>query len=138
MTFQHLIDLIDCSEEAVNNRRQIVRDVLNRIKSGTASPEEKKLLTNAMKGFKKSAVSEGEKLSYNSILCFYFAEKPLKAKYIAGHFNVDKNTVFRHIKSGIETLTILLYGVGGVCLLPMGESDRAGSGHENARTQMLN
>ena len=136
MTFQQLIYWIDCSEGAVNNRRQIVRMLLNGYKSGQATPERREMLIETMKKFKVMAASnKAMKDQYNALTCYYFADKPLSPNQMAVNFHITKETVFRHIKSGIETLTILLYGIGGVCFLPMGESDSTGSGQEDSGTR---
>lgn len=118
---QELIEQEDCSDFMVKVRKQAVRQALRRYKNGKSNPEEKAALIHGMKIYRTMAANEKAR-TYNELLCFYFAQKPLDTLQISERFKINRRTLFKDIDRGIEDLTVILYGVGGVELMPDEES----------------
>jgi len=114
---QELIDLEDCSNFMVMKRQQAVKHALLRYKHGESTPEEREVLIQAMRLYRGTAKEENQARAYNVLLYFYFADTPLVTSQIPVRFNVNKRTVFKDISRGIEDLTVIMYGLGGLDLL---------------------
>ena len=105
------IELEDCSKMAIKKRYEIVRRALNRYKYKKSSPEERKILVEAMQKYKSMAIREEKARIYNVMLYYYFSSCPLTDKQLTKLFNIDRRTVYKDI-----------YGIGGIELLPEEES----------------
>lgn len=120
---QELINQEDCSSPMVKRRQEAVRQALLRHKNGTSPPEERDMLIQAMKQYRGLAERENRARIYNILLHFYFADNPLLTSQMPALFHINKRTVFKDISKGIEDLTVILYGIGGIDLLPDTKSD---------------
>jgi hypothetical protein len=116
------IELEDCSKMAIKKRYEIVRRALNRYKYKKSSPEERKILVEAMQKYKSMAIREEKARIYNVMIYYYFSSCPLTDKQLTKLFNIDRRTVYKDIDKGIKDLTVILYGIGGIELLPEEES----------------
>lgn len=114
---QEIIDLEDCSNFMVKKRQQAVKQALLRYKHGESTPEEREVLIQAMRFYRRAAKEENQARAYNVLLYFYFADTPLVTSQIPVQLNVNKRTVFKDISRGIEDLTVIMYGIGGLDLL---------------------
>ena len=119
---QEFIELEDCSILAIKNRYKAVRRALNRFKYKKSSPEEREILVEAMQKYKSLAIREEKARIYNVLLYYYFSSSPLTDKQLMKLFNIDRRTVYKDIDKGIKDLTVILYGIGGIELLPEAES----------------
>lgn len=119
---QELFYQEDCSDFMVKMRLQAVKQALLRYKHGKSTPEERKILIQAMRLYKGVAKEENQARAYNELLCFYFAEEPLDSTQMPVRFQINRRTVFKDISRGIKDLTVILYGIGGIELLPEEES----------------
>lgn len=122
---QELIEQEDCSDFMVKARQQEVRQALRRYKQGDSTPEKNEVLIQAMKRYRTAALDENQVRAYNVLLCFYFADHPLGTEQMPVRFQINKRTVFKDINRGIEDLTVILYGIGGISLMPDAESGAA-------------
>jgi len=122
ISIQDLIEAEECSEITINKRDQTIKRALNRYKLGKLIPDEREILVDAMQNYKRLAFKEEQARAYNVLLYYYFSSRPLIPKQIMRLFNIDRRTVFKDIDRGIKDLTVILYGVGGVDLLPEEES----------------
>ena len=119
---QEFIELEDCSILAIKNRYKAVRRALNRFKYKKSSPEEREILVEAMQKYKCLAIREEKARIYNVLLYYYFSSSPLTDKQLMKLFNIDRRTVYKDIDRGVKDLTVILYGIGGIELLPEEES----------------
>jgi hypothetical protein len=119
---QEFIELEDCSILAIKNRYKAVRRALNRFKYKKSSPEEREILVEAMQKYKSLAIREEKARIYNVLLYYYFSSSPLTDKQLMKLFNIDRRTVYKDIDRGVKDLTVILYGIGGIELLPEEES----------------
>ncbi len=122
VNIQKFIELEDCSILAIKNRYKTVRRALNRFKYKKSSPEERKILVEAMQKYKSLAIREEKARIYNVLLYYYFSSSPLTDKQLMKLFNIDRRTVYKDIDRGVKDLTVILYGIGGIELLPEVES----------------
>lgn len=118
---EQIIQQEDCSGFMVKERQQRVREILKRYKNGELIPEEKEALIQAMKKYRSAAFEESQTRAYNVLLLFYFAEHPLSTEQMPNRFLINKRTVFKDISKGIEAITAILHGVGGLELMPREE-----------------
>ncbi|MDK2877856.1 MAG: hypothetical protein PWR06_572 [Thermoanaerobacteraceae bacterium] len=116
------IELEDCSKMTIKKRYETVRRALNRYKYKKLSPEERKILVEAMQKYKSLAIREEKARIYNVLLYYYFSSSPLTDKQLMKLFNIDRRTVYKDIDKGVKDLTVILYGIGGIELLPEEES----------------
>ena len=119
---QEFIEFEDCSILAIKNRYKAVRRALNRFKYKKSSPEEREILVEAMQKYKSLAIREEKARIYNVLLYYYFSSSPLTDKQLMKLFNIDRRTVYKDIDRGVKDLTVILYGIGGIELLPEEES----------------
>ncbi|MGI6706411.1 MAG: hypothetical protein ACOX6S_09235 [Clostridia bacterium] len=119
---QEFIELEDCSILAIKNRYKAVRRALNRFKYKKSSPEEREILVEAMQKYKSLAIREEKARIYNVLLYYYFSSSPLTDKQLMKLLNIDRRTVYKDIDRGVKDLTVILYGIGGIELLPEEES----------------
>lgn len=77
----------------------------------------------AMEKYKTASVNEKQDIAYNVLFYFYFADHPLKTAQISDKYRINKRTVFKYITRGVEDLTDIMYGTGGICLNADGQSD---------------
>lgn len=119
INIQEIIELEDCSEFAVKKRNEQVKRALFRYANGKPklNPEEKEILITAMESYKSQA-KEGDAAKYNALLYRNFASRPLKEGQIAKLLHINKRTVYKLLDAGINDLSNILYGVGGLELLP--------------------
>ena len=76
----------------------------------------------AMQKYKSLAIREEKARIYNVLLYYYFSSIPLTDKQLMKLFNIDRRTVYKDIDRGVKDLTVILYGIGGIELLPEEES----------------
>lgn len=122
INIQKIIELEDCSELAIEKRNEETRRALTRYGNGRhgrlkLGPEEKKILISAMETYKSQA-NNRDAARYNALLYRYFASRPLKEGQIAKMLHVNRRTVYKLLDSGTKDLTSIVYGVGGLDLLP--------------------
>lgn len=119
INIQGIIELEDCSEFAIKKRNEETKRALARYRHGKPKPdpEEKKILITAMEIY-KSQVNERDAARYNALLYRNFASRPLKEGQIAKRLYINKRTVYKLLELGTKDLTGILYGVGGLDLLP--------------------
>lgn len=122
LDMQQLIEREDCSDFMVKARQRAVRQALKRYKCGESTPEEREILVEAMSKYKAAALEENKTRIYNVLLAFYFADNPLGTELMPVRFHINKRTVFKDIQRGIEDLTVILYGVQGIVLMPEEDS----------------
>jgi predicted DNA-binding protein YlxM (UPF0122 family) len=103
--------------------QQRVREALKRVKKGNAAPEEREKLIKAMERYKATAVTAKQDIAYNILFSFYFTT--LKTAQISDKYRINRRTVFKYITRGVEDLTNIMYGPGGICLNPNSESSVA-------------
>jgi hypothetical protein len=115
---QDIIEPKDHSDFAIKVRQQQVREALRRYKKGNSTPGEREELIQAMERYRTTAINEKQDKAYNILFCFYFADYPLKTAQISDRFRIGKRTVFKYITRGVEDLTDIMYGTGGICLNP--------------------
>ncbi len=115
---QELINQEDCSGLMVKRRKEAVKQALLRYKNGTSAPEERDMLIQAMRHYRGLAKRENRARAYNVLLHFYFADNPLLTSQMPVRFHINKRTVFKDISKGIEDLTVIIYGIGGIDLIP--------------------
>lgn len=129
---QDIIGRKDCSDFAIKARQQQVREALRRYKQGNSTPGEREELIQAMERYRTTAINEKQDKAYNILFCFYFADYPLKTAQISDRFRICKRTVFKYITRGVEDLTDIMYGTGGICLNPDDVSKAALSNTQTA------
>lgn len=121
ISIQDLIEAEECSKITIRKRYRSIRRALIRYKSGRSTSEERKILVEAMHSYKRLAFREEQARRYNVLLYYYFSSRPLADKQLARLLNIDRRTVFKDIDLGIRDLVVILYGVGGIDLLPKEE-----------------
>ncbi|MEA1962246.1 MAG: hypothetical protein U9N81_13430 [Bacillota bacterium] len=122
ISIQELIELEDCSEIVVKKRYRATRQALYRYRYGMSKTEEKEILKIAMKSYESLAFGGKEAIRYNALLYYNFASRPLKPGQIAKVLHINKRTVHKLIDLGVKDLTVIIYGVGGLDLLPQERS----------------
>lgn len=105
--------------------QQRVREALKRVKKGNAAPEEREKLIQAMERYKATAVNEKQDIAYNILFSFYLTTHPLKTAQISDKYRINRRTIFKYITRGVEDLTNIMHGPGGICLNPEDDSNAA-------------
>lgn len=114
--------LWDCTDAMVNRRQSSIRAALRRYKYehtapekyGRSTPEERKLLENAMRNYKEFATTLEQKRAYNILLYYYFSTKQLTDVQMAKLFKIERRTVHKCIHKGVSDLALFIYGAGGL------------------------
>ncbi|WP_276620417.1 hypothetical protein [Syntrophomonas wolfei] len=109
----------------IKAKQQRVREALKRYKQGNSTPGKREELMQAMERYKATSVNEKQDMAYNILFSFYFADYPLKAAQISDKYRINKRTVYKYITRGVEDLTNIMYGPGGICPNPNDESSAA-------------
>jgi hypothetical protein len=119
INIQEIIELEDCSKFAIEKRNEQTKHALFLYRNGKSKldPEEKEILIAAMEIYKSQA-NERDAARYNALLYRNFASYPLKEGQIAKKLYINKRTVYKLLDLGTKDLTSILYGVGGLDLLP--------------------
>ena len=97
--------------------REIVRHMLDRIRNGTATKAEIKLMSSIIKTASKQTeprTNSQHRCAVYTLALYYLApERPTPIE-VAGVLNMDKATVWRDISAGIERVTVLLFGLNAI------------------------
>jgi len=129
---QDNVEREECSDLEIKARQQQVREALRRYKKGKSTPGEREELIQAMERYRTTAINEKQDKAYNILFYFYFADYPLKTAQISDRFRIARRTIFKYITRGVEDLTDIMYGTGGICLKPDDESNAALSNTQTA------
>lgn len=127
ISIEQLHKEIDLSEKAVETRRRFVRKMLMAYKDHSLSENAADYLRNEISILVRSgsALSEREEKSVQIMCLHYIAPEPFTARQLAQMYNVTVRTVHDHIKTGIEQLTIFIFGIGGVAFFVNSPEDEA-------------
>jgi|GEM_PF-3913019 len=114
--------ILEGNARMIIGRRASVRSALRRYgyhgkapeKYGRSTPEERKLLEDAMRQYKEFAFTDEQKRAYDILLYHYFVAKTLTAPQIAKLFRITGRTVHKCINKGVNDLTFFVFGIDAV------------------------